>query len=157
MGALLDYALFAGQQNPVAAARMYATSTQTVGTGTNSTAVFQTVDYDTSGNLIANTSNGTLTANLTGIWIVSFGVRWNTVASTSERAIGIFRNGNVNDRVTGANGFGSGYNVLICTTALRMAAGDYIQGLLWQGTGANLATNISFEPCQLVAAYVGPA
>lgn len=156
MGALLDAALFAYGQNPTSAARMYQTAAQTIGTSANTTVTFGAVDYDTSGTSIADLTNNRLIANRTGVWIVSFGMRFASNASTAERAIGIYRNGTLSDRVTGANGYGT-YQVLVCTTALRMCTGDYIQALAWQATGGNLNTDLSLEPCQLVMVYTGPA
>jgi hypothetical protein len=156
VGALLDAALFAYHQNPLPAARMYQSSAQTVGNATNTTINFDTIDYDTSGTAIADVTNDRLIANRTGIWVVSFGMRFQSNASTAERAIGIYRNGSTSDRVTGSNGYGT-YQVLVCTTTLRMCTGDYIQALAWQATGGNLNVDLSLEPCQLTAVYAGPA
>lgn len=156
MGALLDALLFAGQQNPSPAARILATGAQSFSNTTNTMIAFGQVDYDTSGGVIPDVANSRLIANRTGLWTVSLTMRFANNASAAERAIGIYKNGQIGSRITGGNG-NFAYQVLNCSTTLRLATGDYIQGLAWQATGGSLNNDLTFEPTSMTLTFNGPS
>ena len=157
MSGLLLAGLIAQLQSPNPAARMTQTGTaQTVGNTTNTLCTLNTVDYDTSGTAIADTTNNRMIINRTGLWTVSIGMRFQSNASTAERAIAVWRNNVNTDRVCGANGYGS-YQVLSATSTVRLCTGDMLYFYLWQATGGNLNVDLSLEPCQMSAVWVGPA
>lgn len=160
MGSLLDIALYAASQNPDPAARIYSTTAQTVGTANLTTAVYQSIDFDTSGSLIADLTNNRLIATRTGIWTIAANARFASSTTAGPRALILCRSGNTSDRLgndssSEADTFGT---LLSASAVVRLAAGDYVQALLYQVIGANLATDVAYAGSNCLAmTFNGPA
>lgn len=161
MGSLLDIALYAATQNPVPAARFYQTTSQTIpNAGTPNTVTYQTVDFDTSGSLIADLANNRLIATRTGIWTITASARLNASTTSGTRVLVLYRNGNTSDRLgnSGNNEADTFGALLDAAGVVRLAAGDYVQAFLYQNTGGSLGTDVTFAGSNSLAmVFNGPA
>lgn len=160
MGALLDAALFANSQNPIPGARMHQSTAQSIASTTVTTVNLDTIDFDTSGTAIANTSTHQLIANRTGMWAISATITFATTATQNAKWFwgGISLNGSTAGIWGQASTLaynGTFYTSVSFSDTLRLAVGDGISINADQNSGA--AVNTSPAGCFLSMAFTGPA
>lgn len=160
MGALLDAALFAHQQNPTYGARMLQTSAQSIATNAYTTLTYQSVEFDTTGGAMAQTGAGELVATRTGLWAISATVTFVTTATQNGKWFwaAIARNGSVTDFAgqDSTIAYNGTFNTSVSPSGiLRLATGDFVDLIANQNSGA--AVNTAPSQSFLAMAFLGPA
>jgi hypothetical protein len=128
------------------------TANQTIPTGAQTSVVQQSVIEDTTS--MFDAANGRIRINTAGIYIATFSAYW--VDAAAGRRFGfLMRNGSTIARESRVP---NGDNPQAAVTAVRRyAAGDFIQGAVYQNSGANLdiVNDVGNASVILTATYIG--
>jgi len=109
--------------------------TQTISHATDAKIQIGTVDYDEHGEW--NTTDYRFTATKAGIYIVSLRVRWAT-ASLGVLYQKVHKNGSVVNHSETAFSYDAGIRFATATVAIKLDAGDYLEGWVYQESGGDL-------------------
>jgi hypothetical protein len=142
----------------VPSARVRRTTAQSIVNGTMSVVGFDTVDHDTN-TLWSSGASSRLTIKTPGLYLVSANVDWVNNAAGS-RDCWVQRNGNSLDRVAETMGgpATTGDSRQNLASVVRLAAGDYLELGVYQGSGGALnITPATNESNLLTATWLGGA
>lgn len=135
----------------------YASTTQSLATGTTDTALtLDTEDYDSDNGHSTSTNTSRYTIQVAGTYLI-MGTAAIGTSATGNRKLGININGaNARGGTVQGPGFASNsWSAVVCTTqALNL--GDYVELVAWQNSGATLGTSATtgFGPtlmCQWIS------
>lgn len=136
----------------------YASSAQTLATGTTDIALtLDTEDYDSDNGHSTTTNTSRYTVQVPGTYVI-MGTAALAVSATGNRKLGINVNGvNARGGVAQGPGFATNSWCACVATTQALNAGDYIELVAWQTSGGNLATSATsgFGPtlmCQWISA-----
>lgn len=139
---------------------MHQSTAQAIASTADTTISFDTVDFDTSGNAIADIVNHRLIANRTGMWTISATVNYATTATQNGKWFwaGLSLNGST--AALWGNASTLAYNGTFNTSVsfsdtLRLAVGDAITVIADQNSGASVNTGAGAS--FLSMAFTGPA
>ena len=131
---------------------------QTVGNASVSSVVWTTEIYDTDNFWTSGGTANRLTipTGLGGVYLVTFSPIFN-INATGARYATISKNGVGAGSPANSGGF-SGWYVQFCVTqVLVLAAGDYLEGSVYQSSGGNLDLKGDVYPLTMTATRIGAA
>ncbi len=140
-------ALGAGElSHSIPAARVTRSSPQTIPDSLNTNLAFDQERYDTAAVHDTATNNSRLTAPVNGIYAVTAQFTWGGSAGTGSRLAGLMKNGSTliarSQQLPGDDD----ENI---TTQVHLAAGDYVEVVVLQTSGGNLAVAVNGMAQQL--------
>ncbi|MFC8676667.1 hypothetical protein ACFUEN_28780 [Streptomyces griseorubiginosus] len=146
--ATMDFLMGSGT-NGVPRFKGYASTTQSVASGTTDTAIaLDTEDYDSDNGHSTVTNNSRYTVQVAGTYLIAATLGFATNA-TGNRKVGINVNGaNARGGVVQSNAFASNSFCASVVTEQALAVGDYVELVGWQTSGAalNTAAGTGFGP-----------
>jgi hypothetical protein len=154
--ATMDYLMGSGT-NGVPRFKGYASTSQSLGTGTTDVAItLDTEDYDSDNGHSTSTNTSRYTIQVAGTYLIIATLAFST-NGTGNRKVGINING-ASARGGTAQSAGPAGNSWCATVATEQAlvVGDYVEIAAWQTSGGNLSTGaaVGFGPvlmCQWIS------
>lgn len=92
-------------------------------------------------------------ANLGGVYLVTFGPIFD-INATGARYSGIYKNGAAVGSPVNSGGFAGWYTQHCVVTPVQLAPGDFVQGMVYQSSGAGLNLKGSVYPMVLTAVRI---
>jgi hypothetical protein len=142
--------------------RAYNNSDETITNNTFQTLTFDTNRYDSGGLHSTSSNTSRLTAPIGGVYVITANVRWEDNA-TGLRALHVDKtSGVVSGVVEGAStvlGVDTGSIARqgqSVTTQIRLAAGDYLEVLVLQTSGGDLAVKSTIDTPAMEMTWVAP-
>jgi hypothetical protein len=124
--------------NSIPAARVTRTAAQSIPSGTATVINFNAERYDTAAMHNNATNNSRLRAPVTGIYAVTAQVEWEVDMTGNVHRVSVLRNGTT--PIADANAVpGDTPLVQQATTEARLQAGDFVQAVVEQASGGDLA------------------
>lgn len=128
-------------------ARVKKSAVQSISSGVETALSFDSEDFDNNNIHDPAVNNTRLVCPKTGIYVISGTISWASSAS-SYRELSIRKNGSTrliyDDRVVP-----TGAVYLSFSTIARLVATDYVEALVWQGTGSPLNVNFDYSHFQM--------
>jgi hypothetical protein len=128
-------------------ARVYNNAALTIPDTTGTLLTFNAERYDNGGLHDTVTNNSRLTAQKAGKYTIWAGVEW-ALNTTGFRMVAIRLNGTTNIALVTANGTTGNTTDQSISTLYHLAAGDYVEVMVWQTSGGNLNVSVggSYSP-----------
>lgn len=119
-------------------ASAYMNTTVAIPNATNTFVAFADESFDTNSihSTVTNNSRMTIPAGYAGKWLINGSILWQTGSST-QRSIGLYKNGSYYG-IWDMTPASSGTQTQTMSVVLSLAVSDYIEMMVYQGSGGNL-------------------